>query len=164
MSLLELFCAVDDFWKKYDWKMTDRAISSSGKKRKRAGELHPSEIMTVLIHFHHSQYRHFKAYYTEYVQNHLHGEFPKLVSYNRFVELMPTVLLPLWMYLQQQYGQCSGVSFIDSTPLAVCHNARIPSHRVFEGLAARGKNSVGWFYGFKLHLVVNDCVNSWRVR
>jgi hypothetical protein len=39
----------------------------------------------------------------------------------------------------------------------VCHNRRIKSHRVFAGLAQRGKDSVDWFYGFKLHLVINDC-------
>src|SRR5437764_5702391 len=112
--------------------------------------------MTILILFHQSHDRTFKAYYIEYVQRHLYGEFPALVSYGRFVELMPTVLVPLVAYLYTRMGQCSGISFIDSTPLAVCHNARIHSHRVFEGRAARGKTSVGWFYGFKLHLVVND--------
>ena len=78
------------------------------------------------------------------------------MSYGRFVEVMPTVLVPLVAYLHTQLGQCTGMSFIDSTPLAVCHNARIHSHRVFDGRAARGKPSVGWLYGFKLHLVVND--------
>jgi hypothetical protein len=118
--------------------------------------MHPSEIMTILILFQQSHYRTFKAYYTEYVQRHLHNEFPTLMSYSRFVELMPTVLVPLVAYLHTQLGQCTGISFIDSTPLAVCHNARIHQHRVFDGRAARGKTSVGWFYGFKLHLVVND--------
>lgn len=69
---------------------------------------------------------------------------------------MPTLLVPLVAYLHTQLGRCTGISFIDSTKLAVCHNARIHQHRVFEGRAARGKTSVGWFYGFKLHLVVND--------
>jgi hypothetical protein len=69
---------------------------------------------------------------------------------------MPTVLLPLVAYLHLQMGRCTGISFIDSTPLAVCHNARIPQHRVVARDAARGKSSLGWFYGFKLHLVVNE--------
>jgi DDE family transposase len=118
--------------------------------------MYPSEMMTIVILFQQSHYRTFKAYYTEYVQRHLRSEFPTLVSYQRFVELMPTLLVPLVAYLHTQLGRCSGISFIDSTPLAVCHNARIHSHRVFAGRAARGKTSVGWFFGFKLHLVVND--------
>lgn len=116
----------------------------------------PSELMTIVILFHQSHYRTFKAYYLECVQRHLRSEFPTLVSYSRFVELMPTILVPLVAYLHTQLGHCTGISFIDSTSLAVCHNARIQQHRVFAGRAARGKTSVGWFFGFKLHLVVND--------
>ncbi len=112
--------------------------------------------MTMVILFHQSHYRTFKAYDTEYVQCHLRIEFPTLVSYQRFVELMPTVLVPLAAYLHTQLGHCTGISFIDSTRLAVCRNPRIQQHRVFAGRAARDKTSVGWFYGFNLHLVVTD--------
>src|SRR5205823_8680437 len=118
--------------------------------------MYPSEMMTIVILFHQSHYRTFKAYYTEYVQCHLHSEFPTLVSSQRFVELMPTILVPLVAYLHTQLGRCTGISFIDSTSLAVCHNARIQQHRVCAVRAARGKTSVGWFFGFKVHLVVND--------
>src|SRR3989441_5823934 len=156
MSILELLCSVDDFWQHFAPNWHQDLLTSGQRQRLRPTHLHPSEIMTIVILFHQSHYRTFKAYYTEYVQRHLCSEFPTLVSYGRFVELMPTVLVPLVAYLHTQLGQCSGISFIDSTPLAVCHNARIHSHRVFDGRAARGKTSVGWFYGFKLHLVVND--------
>jgi hypothetical protein len=118
--------------------------------------MHPSEMMTILILFQQSHYRTFKAYYTEYIQRHLRIEFPTLLSYQRFVELLPTLLVPLVAYLHTQLGRCTGISFIDSTKLCVYHNARIQQHRVFDGRASRGKTSVGWFYGFKLHLVVND--------
>jgi hypothetical protein len=118
--------------------------------------MYPSEMMPIMILFHQSHYRTFKAYETEYVQCHLCSEFPTRVSYQRFVELMPTLLVPLVAYHHTQLGRCSGISLIDSTSLAVCHNARIHQHRVFAGRAARGKTSVGWFYGFKLNLVVND--------
>src|SRR5262249_36531268 len=97
-----------------------------------------------------------KGFYTQHVQLALRQEFPRLVSYTRFVELMPRFLLPLAIYLQTQRGACTGISFIDSTSLMVCHPARIAQHRVFRVDARRGKTSVGWFYGFKLHLVVND--------
>ena len=157
MSLLELFCHVDDFWRAFSpyWKM--RLLEQGTIKRNRTTGLSESEIMTVVILFHQSHYRNFKAFYTEHVQKHLRREFPKLVSYNRFVELMPRVLLPLMVYLRLCLGDCTGISFVDSTPLAVCHNRRIERHKVFDGLAQRGKTSMGWFFGFKLHLVVNDC-------
>jgi hypothetical protein len=156
MSLLELFCDVDDFWKRFQPHWEQEMLASGAVHRLREGKLAESEVMTIMVHFHQSHYRHFKAYYTEYVQLHLRSEFPNLVSYGRFVQLMPSVLVPLCAYLVSCYGNCTGISFIDSTPLAVCHNRRIKSHRVFEGLAKRGKNSVGWFFGFKLHFVVND--------
>jgi transposase len=112
--------------------------------------------MTIIVLFHASSYRNFKAYYTEQVMKHYAGAFPHLVSYQRFVELMPSALAPLCGYLQTRKGQCSGISFVDSTSLKVCHNRRIHSHKVFAGCAKRGKTSVDWFYGFKLHLVIND--------
>jgi hypothetical protein len=118
--------------------------------------LHPSELMTIVIAFHQSHYRPFKAYDTEHVLQHWRGEFPRLVSYPRFVALLPTILVPLTAYLQTRSGACTGISFVDSTALAVCHNARIGQHRVFAGRARRGKTSVDWFFGFKRHLVVND--------
>jgi hypothetical protein len=156
MSILELFCSVDEFWVRFAPVWRDELLAANKHQRQRRGELHPSEIMTILIWFHHAHYRTFKAYYIEHVQTHLRSEFPTLVSYQRFVELMPRVLLPLTAYLHTQLGACSGISFIDSTPLAVCRTARIRRHRVFAADAARGKTSLGWFYGFKLHLVVND--------
>lgn len=156
MSLLKLFCAVDDFCQEYAPTWQQGQIGTGTAKRERAGELWLSEIMTILIHFHQSHYRDFKAYYTCHVSVHLRREFPRLVSYARFVQLIPRALTPLCLYLQQQLGACTGLSFMDSTPIAVCHNKRIAGHKVFAGIAQRGKNSLGWFYGFKLHLVVND--------
>lgn len=156
MSLLELFCAVDDFWQAFRPHWHAQLLAQGAVKRVRTTSLSESEIMTLVILFHQSHYRDFKAFYTRYVQRHLRQEFPGLVSYNRFVELMPRVLIPLMMYLYLCLGDCTGISFIDSTPIAVCHNRRIARHKVFKGLAERGKTSMGWFYGFKLHLVVND--------
>jgi Transposase DDE domain len=155
MSLLELFCSVDDFMISFAPQL--KAIHlAAGKQRERQGQLCPSEVMTILIHFHQSHYRTFKAYYTEHVQAHLSREFPHLVSYQRFVALIPSVLVPMLAYLQSRYGACTGISFIDSTSLSVCDPKRISQHRVFATDAQRGKTSMGWFYGFKLHLAVND--------
>ena len=128
----------------------------AGKQRERVGRVFPSEVMTILIHFHQSHYRTFKAYYTEYVQVHLSREFPHLVSYTRFVALIPQMMVPMLAYLQSRLGACTGISFIDSTSLEVCDPKRISQHRVFAVDARRGKTSMGWFFGFKLHLAVND--------
>ena len=155
MSILDLFCSVDAFWQQFE-PLWEREQVAAGRRRRRATRLHPSEIMTILILFQQSGYRTFKGFYTQHVQTQLRAEFPHLVSYNRFVELMPRVLLPLAVYLHTQLGRCTGISFVDSTSLCVCKNARIAQHRVFRVAARRGKTSVGWFYGFKLHLVVND--------
>ena len=85
------------------------------------------------------------------------ADFPGLVSYARFVRLMPNLLVPLCAYLQTCYGRPTGVAFVDSTALAVCGNKRIRRNRVFRGIAKLGKTTMGWFFGFKLHLVVNEC-------
>jgi hypothetical protein len=135
------------------WKTTQL---QAGKRRERKGQLCPSEVMTILIHFHQSHYRTFKAYDTQHVQVHLTKEFPHLVSYPRLVALIPAMMIPMLAYLQSRYGACTGISFIDATPLQVCDPKRISGQRVFAADARRGKTSMGWFFGFKLHLAVND--------
>lgn len=156
VSLLELFVSVDDFCQIFLPIWEARQLEDGSKKRLRRGQLSISEIMTIIIYFHQSQYRNFKAYYIEHVCQHLRSEFPNLVSYERFVALMPSAFGPLSAYLKSLYGHCRGISFVDSTALSVCDNHRIHNHKVFAGFADRGKGSMGWFFGFKLHLVVND--------
>jgi Transposase DDE domain len=156
-SLLELFVHVDDFCQHFMPVIEQQLLASGQRQRHRQRSLSMSEVMTILIHFHQSHYRHFKAYYTKHVLVHLRAEFPGLVSYTRFVDFIPSTLLPLCAYFQQHgRGECTGISFIDATTIDVCLNQRIASHQVFAGLAQRGKTSTGWFYGFKLHLVIND--------
>jgi hypothetical protein len=157
MTRLEIFCHVDDFclwfvprWERRMLPPADRTI------RQREGQLGLSEVMTILILLHRSNYRTFKHFYQEYVCIALRQDFPKLVSYNRFIELIPGTFVPLCAYLQSRKGEVTGIAFVDSTPLKVCHNRRISQHHVFKDLAQRGKTSIGWFYGFKLHLIVND--------
>ena len=83
--------------------------------------------------------------------------FPNVVSYNRFVELQREVAIPLALFIKKVLlGKCTGISFVDSTPLRVCKNQRIHIHKVFKGIAQRGKCSMGWFFGFKLHLICNE--------
>lgn len=154
--LIAMFCDIDDFCKRFAPIYHRPLLQSGQRQRARQTELALSEIMTILVNFHCSHYRTFKHYYTESVQPHLRPYVPTLVSYTRFVELIPRALVPLCCYLHTRKGRCTGIAFIDSTSLGVCHNRRIAAHKVFKGWAARGKTSMGWFYGFKLHLIVNE--------
>jgi hypothetical protein len=156
LQLSAMFCDIDDFCKAFVPVYHQHLLPTGQRHRVRQPALGLSEIMTILVYFHWSHYRTFKHYYLDHVVPHLHPYFPTCVSYSRFVELIPRALVPLCCYLQTRKGRCTGIAFIDSTPLAVCHNRRIPAHKVFAGWATRGKTSMGWFYGFKLHLIVHD--------
>ena len=156
MNIDELFCHVDDFYMEFDQYLKSKQLTNSKQAPGPKTKLYPSEVMAIIIYFQMSGYRNFKHYYQRHVCRYWQSEFPNLVSYNRFVELMPQVLLPLCWYLYSRRGKVTGISFMDATPVPVCHNRRIKRHKVFAGLAGRSKTSMGWFYGFKLHLVVND--------
>ena len=156
MRILDLFCSVAAFWHRFEPQWERELLRSGTRQRRRATRLHPAEILTILILFQQPGYRTFKGYYTQHVQVHLRQEFPNLLSYPRFVALMPRSRVPLAIYLHTQLGECSGISCSDSTSLAVCHPARIAQHRVLGVDARRGKTSVGWVYGCNPHLVVND--------
>ncbi len=108
--------------------------------------------MTLLIAFHLSQFRNFIAFYLGFVCSHWRAAFPRLVSYSRFIESIPSVLLSLFSYLRSLFGNCTGITFADSTALAVCKNPRIEQHKVFQGSARRGKTSTGWFAGVQTRL------------
>ena len=159
MDIITLFCEIHDFFLAYEQYQAQHQlpeILGTCNTRGRPRCLHPSEVMTILVHFHHKRYKNFKAYYQDYVCVQLRWAFPNLVSYSRFVQLSQEVLVPLSIFLNTRFGECRGISFIDSTVLPVCHNRRISTHRVFADYAGRSKTSMGWFYGFKLHLVIND--------
>jgi hypothetical protein len=155
-QLVAMFCDIDDFCNTFEPIYTQRLLQSGQRQRIRQSQLSLSEIMTIIVYFHRSHYRDFKHYYTNYVERHLRPYFPHLVSYSRFVELMPRALVPLCNYLHTRKGRCTGITFVDSTPLAVCHNKRSTRHKVFAEWATRGKCSMGWYFGFKLHLMIND--------
>ena len=171
-SLDAIFCDIDNFCQKFEPSWHLQLISDGSKTRRRAKSLCLSEIMTILITFHQHHYRNFKHYYIDHVSVYWANAFPQLpalrvtrhASYQRFIEWIPQTLMPLCVYLKQCFGACTGISFIDSTCLKVCwagdppssHNRRISGHKVFKNLAARGKTSVDWFFGFKLHLVANE--------
>ena len=158
-KLTEIFFHVDEFCIEFNKTIKGYQLEK-GKKRKykeRPPKMSDSEVITILIFFHLKSYRNLKHFYLFHVKKNLAGEFPGAVSYSRFVELEQKALLPMVIYLKTCcLGNCTGISFIDSTRLPVCDNRRIHNHRVFLGIAERGKCTMGWFYGFKLHLVIND--------
>ncbi len=153
-QVIHIFGVVDEFTLEFD-KYADKY--SIGYKAKRKPRMSNSEVMTIMILFQLSGIRCFKWYYTHFVQKHLCMDFPDTVSYNRFVELQKKVVVHMAIFAKTCcLGQCSGISFIDSTPLRVCRNKRIFNHKVFKGIATRGKSTMGYFFGFKLHIVLNE--------
>ena len=158
MDLTALFCDVDDFVKK-NTSLATKKLGSETKRayKTRAGKLSGSEVMTICIAFHQSSYRNFKAFYLSYVIPCLSGQFKSLVSYNRFVELMKDNIECLSDYLVSKFGQATGISYADSTPIQVCKPKRMGRNKVFAGIAKKAKSTIGWFFGFKLHLIINEC-------
>ena len=156
MDFTELFVEVDDFWKGFEVQFERRLLDDHHRRRQRDNRLSVSEMMTILIAFQAGNYRTFKHFYLHLLTHHRH-DFPGLVSYSRFIQLAPRVLMPLFAYLMTRcLGPVTGISFIDSTAIKVCHPKRIKRHRVFKNLAQIGKTTMGWFFGFKRHLVINE--------
>lgn len=157
MTLTTIFYHTDNFCKELEKFLKAKTIDLSGKNQGRKPQMTLSEMMTITIYFHHSKMRTFKDYYTIMVKRLMKQAFPKAVSYNRFVELMAEIQMPLYLFLTFCCaGAITGIAFIDSMPLVVCHNLRIYSNKVFKNCATRGKTSTGWFYGFKLHVIINE--------
>ena len=156
MEIEDLFCDVDDFCKEFEKLWQQELLSTNERKRHRKFNLCLSEVMTIIIYFHQSSYRNFKDYYTKHVCNYFQAYFPQVVSYNRFVELEQSALIPLCWYLHLRRGQSTGINFIDSTSIEICLNQRAKLTLVFKDLANWGKSSLGWYFGFKLHLIINE--------
>lgn len=153
-KVTDIFCITDEFCKNFD-RTTSNFIL--GKAPKRPPRMSTSEVMSILVLFHLSGFKCFKHYYLFYVQRHMQGDFPQTVSYNRFIELSQSVAMPMTIFLKTCcLGKCTGISFVDSTPIRVCNNKRIKNNKVFKGIATTGKSTMGWFHGFKLHIVIND--------
>ncbi len=154
--LVTIFYHIDEFCKVFEKQLGNRSLACTEKMSARGQSLTLSEVMTICINYHYSGYKTFKDYYCKHVLVHMNGEFKELVSYNRFIELKKTAVLPLALFLKLCCASsCTGISIIDSFALRVCHNRRIHSHKVFKGIAQRGHTSMGWFYGFKVHFVIN---------
>ena len=150
-----LFCTVDDFCRVFLPAMHAQMMADGTRHRRRTTGLSQSELTTILIAFQTSRLRDFKAFYRFLMLRH-RREFPGLVSYDRVLTLLPRVTIPLFALLLTLRGACTGISFVDSTVLRVCHIKRATKHRVFKGIAEKSKSSMGWFVGFKLHLAINE--------
>jgi len=155
LDLTALYCCEDDFWKRSRCEWEKHLIDSGKSNRGPDPELSPSEMMTITILFHQSNYRTFKNFY-EHISANYRSFFPELISYSRFVYLMKSLFVPLFAFLLHFTGTVTGIAFVDSTCIKVWHNKRIQRNKVFKNLAKTGKTTAGWFHGFKLHLVIND--------
>lgn len=153
-KITEIYSLVDEFCKNFEEQTSSFLL---GSKSKRPPKMSTSEVITITLLFQLSGFRTFKHFYLFYVQKHMQSEFPHTVSYNRFVELQQRSLMPLTIFAKTCcLGKCTGISFVDSTPIRVCKNKRITRNKVFKNLAETGKSTMGWFHGFKLHIVIND--------
>lgn len=149
-----IFVIVDDFCKVYkDWEK--HKLIGTGKSRQRDGLLSLSEVLSIVIFYHFSGYKNFKFYYEYEICGRLKHLFPRRPCYDRFLQIMPNLFLPLMLMFHCLQGKKTGEYYADSTHFAVCKNKRIYRHKTFEGLAARGNSTMGWFFGFKLHLIIN---------
>lgn len=153
-KIIEIFYLADEFCQEFDKTVSKRSIGNEPKKKPKMSQ---SEVITIMVLFHFGSFKNMKHFYLNYMVSHLSGFFPKTVSYNRFTELMQAAILPMAIFLKTCcLGKSTGIAYVDSTSISVCKNKRIPRHRVFDGIAQRGKSTMGYFFGFKLHYVVND--------
>ncbi len=156
-KLIEIFVTVDDFCLHLEeWLATHPQPDFHPPRFE--GIMSVSEILSIIIFYHYSGYKCFQYYYQDMVEQELRTYFPKQVSYKRFLQLISKSVPHLYVFTKWQcmQAQSTQIYFIDSKKLPVCHNRRIHNHKVFKGLAERGRSSTGWFYGFKIHLVINN--------
>lgn len=153
-QITEIYCTVDEFMLEFNSVMSKTSIGNKPKRKPRMSE---SEVISIMILFQLSGTKNFKCFYLGYVQKHLFSWFTKTVSYNRFVELQKKAVLALAIFTKTCcLGDCTGISFVDSTPIRVCNKKRIYNHKVFQDIATVGKSTMGWFFGFKLHILINE--------
>ena len=155
-QLIRIFCDIDEFCKELDNYTKHKLLSGPTKSpRGPSCQLALSEVMTILVMFHFIRFRDFKTFYS-HMQSYWRSYFPKLPSYNRFIELIPRTIFPLTLFTHLRGGKRTGIYYIDSSCLPVCHLKRQRRHKTFKNVAAFGRTSVGWFFGLKIHLVINE--------
>jgi hypothetical protein len=163
IDLTELYVEIDDFCRKFV-RSLDGYLVGNAKIIIDTPGLSLSEVMTILVYYHFSKFDCLKHYYLIKSISDFKVAFPKLPSYNRFVERIPEVAILAMIYLQYRQTKFNGAGYIDATPLRVSHNKRTNSHKVFKLTAKLGKSSMGWFYGFKLHVICDFAGNIIKCR
>jgi transposase len=154
IDITALYCCLDDFCKVFaDWEA--HRLIPSGQTRQRPGKLSRAGMLFIVVLFHLSPFKHFKAFCHCGIGQQYRTCSGDLPHHDRFVSLMPRLFAPLMVLLHSLGGEQTGIYFADPARLAVCHNRRLHRHKVFAGLAARAKTSMGWFYGLRLHFVIN---------
>ncbi len=154
-DITELYSFIDDFCKIYESHEKQRLLPSL-KQRNRDCKISLAEQMTIMIMYHNSYAKNFKYFYKTCIEYIHKDDFPEALSYQRFVALMPRLFMPLNILIHLLLGEKTGTYFIDATAMKVCHNKRQSSNKVFKGLAKYSKSTMGYFYGFKLHLIINE--------
>jgi hypothetical protein len=158
-KVTEIFCLVDDFCKEMELVLDQNSIESENgrPRRRKRPKMSDSEVITIMVLFHLNGFRCLKHFYLHFVCRHMRDDFPETLSYNRFTELQKKSALPMVVFLQTCcLGQCSGISFLDSTVIKACHYKREKQNKVFRNIAAKGRGTMGWFFGFKLHIIINE--------
>lgn len=156
-KLIELFIEIDDLLQAYE---SYKATQTLGRIRQptRVPALSGSEVCTIWVCYHYSGYKCFEYYYKNKVLKELREYFPNVPTYETFLQYIPKAKGALYLWLLYTCGRSdrTGLYYIDSKRLQVCHLKRQHSNKVFKDIARKGKSSMGWFFGFKLHLVVNQ--------
>jgi hypothetical protein len=156
-QLVTIFCEIDDFCKELDNYSQNYLLTGPTKgARGPIGGLAISEIMTILIMFQMSKFRDFKNFYIGFLATYHKNYFPNMPCYARFIAIMNRAIFPMTIFTQIKAGKPTGIYYIDSSCLPVCHLKRSKRHKTFDVIAEYGKTSVGWFFGLKLHIVTND--------
>jgi len=156
-EFIEIFCHIDDFNQIFINVLRTHQVTDGTRKLIKSGRLDESEIMTIVIYFHLMHYRDFKHYYLFHVCKHMQSEFPGLLSYYRFVKFMQKVLLSIAVFLFTRYlSRCTGISFVDSTPISASYIKLENSNKTLKVHAIEGSCSIGWFFGLMLNFIIKE--------
>ena len=158
-TLYHIFDQIDNLLKTMSASLKRKLLSDLRPKGGRPSGLSLQAILAFGIFRFATGVKDVKHYHRKLLSSYS-KELGRIPNYGNFNALMnqatPYVIFLLqWIcYCHQSAG--GGLYFMDSTPMKVCENKRIFDHKVCEDMAQRGKSSMGWFFGFKLHVVCDS--------